>query len=86
MTSVGWRSGVHWIAGDGRAFDRLRDRAGEDRLRRSGHVLEQDVTLCGERREDERDLLALAEDDPPDVAEQAIGDRLAPLADHVRQP
>ena len=53
-----------------RPLDRARDRAGEDRLRRSGHVLEQDVTAAEERREHELDLLRLAEDDGLDIREQ----------------
>ena len=47
-------------AGELHAFDRARDRACEDRLRRSGHVLEQHVPLTGERRDDEADLGVLA--------------------------
>ena len=41
-----------------------------------GHVLEQHVPAARERREDERDLLVLAEDDPLDVLHQPVGDRL----------
>ena len=69
---------------DGGALDRLRDRPREHGLRRPRDVLEQDVPLRRERREDERDLLPLAEHDPLDVAEEAVGDGLASLADHVR--
>ena len=35
------------------------------------------MALGGERREDERDLLALAEDDALDVREQAVPDEAA---------
>ena len=56
------------------AADRLRERAREDRLRRSRHVLEQDVPAARERREHERDLLVLAEDDPLDVRDQPVRD------------
>jgi hypothetical protein len=59
-----------------RAVDRLRDRAREDRLRRAGHVLEQDVTAARERGEDERDLVVLAEHDAFDVPAQPFRDRL----------
>ena len=60
-------------AREARAVDRLRERAGEDRLRRAGHVLEQNVAAGDERGEDERDLLVLADDDALDVFEQAAG-------------
>ena len=50
-----------------------RDRAGEDRLRGAGDVLEQDVAAGDERRDDERDLLGLADDDALDVREEAAG-------------
>ena len=57
-------------AGGVRALDRLRDRAGEHRLRGARHVLEQRVAAAHERRDDELDLLALAVDDGLDVVEQ----------------
>ena len=76
MTSVGCRSGVHWMRANARAVDRLRDRAREDRLRGAGHVLEQHVAAARERREDERDLVVLAEDDALDVPAQPRRDRL----------
>ncbi len=76
-------------ARDRRPFDRLGDRAGEHRLRRPRHVLEQHVALAGERREHERDLVVLAVHDRLDVAEHPAGElgcpgergrpRLAPL-------
>ncbi len=58
---------------EARALDRLRDRARQNRLCRARHVLEQHVPVGGHRREHERDLLVLAEDDPLDVGEQAVG-------------
>ena len=70
MTSVGCRSGVHWIRADRDALDAAADRAGEHRLRRAGHVLEQHVAAAQQRGEDELDLLALAVDDRLDVVEQ----------------
>ena len=42
------------------------------------------MPLRRECREDERDLLPLAEHDTLDVAEKAVGNGLAALADHVR--
>ena len=68
--SVGCRSGVHWIRANVDAVDRLRDRARQDRLRRSGHVLEQHVPAGDQRRQDQRDLIVLADDDPFDVRKQ----------------
>ena len=55
-----------------RALDRLGDRAREDCLGRSGHVLEEHVVPAEERGEDEPDLLVLADDDALDVREQAV--------------
>ena len=85
MTSVGCRSGVHWIARRRRALDRLRDRAREHRLGRSGHVLEEHVAAARERGEDELDLAPLAVDDRLDVGEEAVRDagcrgRAAPVS------
>ncbi len=74
VTSVGWRSGVHWIREIVDAVDAAADRAGEHRLRRAGHVLEQHVAAAHQRGEDELDLLALAVDDRLDVVEQARRD------------
>jgi hypothetical protein len=55
-----------------RLLDGLRDCAREDRLGGSGHVLEQDVALADQRREDEPDLLALAPDRDLYVVEKAL--------------
>ena len=57
-----------------RALDRGRDGAREHRLRRAGNVLEEHVTLAGERGEDERDLGAFAADDLLDAGVQPGGD------------
>jgi hypothetical protein len=65
----------------GRAVDRLRDRTREHRLRRSGHVFEEDVPAAHQRREHELDLCALAVDDELDVVEEAVGKR-----DRAREP
>ena len=46
---------MHWIRASSRPRS-LRDRAGEHRLGRARHVLEQHVAAAGERGEDERDL------------------------------
>src|SRR6202035_4707221 len=60
--------------------DRLRQSAGENCLRRAGDVLEQHVPARDKGRDDERDLVRLADDDPLDV-----GDETAPrLGDSVR--
>ena len=47
MTSVGCRSGVHWMREACAPLDRLGDRAREHGLGRSGHVLEQHVAAAG---------------------------------------
>ena len=57
-----------------RALDRGRDGTREHRLRRAGNVLEEHVTLAGERGEDERDLGAFAADDLLDAGVQPGGD------------
>ena len=83
----------HGEAGDvgglqiGRALDPLWDRAldapgdcpGENGLGRSGNVLEEDVAIACERRQDELDLVALAVDDGLDVVDEPIGDRARAL-------
>ena len=76
VTSVGCRSGVHWIREETRALDRLRDRPGEHRLRRARHVLEQHVASADEGGDDERDLVALAVHDRLDVVEQPARNRV----------
>ena len=63
---------MHWMRAKLAPLDRLRDRAREDRLRGPRHVLEQDVTAARERREHERDLVVLAEDDLLDVGDQPV--------------
>ena len=71
----------------GRALDPLRDRAldapgdrpGENGLGGSGNVLEQDVAVARECRQDELDLVALAVDDGLDVVDEPIGDRARAL-------
>ena len=74
MTSVGCRSGVHWIR-DGATPSMLPAIARASTvLAVPGDVLEQHVPAAHERREDELDLLALAVDDRLDVVEQAGGD------------
>src|SRR5919108_1573536 len=55
------------------AGDRLCDRAREDGLRGSRHILEQDVALAGDGGEHELDLVALASNRELDVVEQAPG-------------
>ena len=70
VASVGCRSGVHWMRENSMSLDAGRDRPGEDRLRRAGHVLEQDVPAGDEGRQDEADLLALAVDDRLEVVDQ----------------
>jgi len=54
------------------AFDRLRDRPRQNRLRGSRDVLEQDVATADERRQHELDPIALAVDDGLDVVEEAL--------------
>ena len=71
-------------APDGRAVDRAGERPREDRLRRAGHVLEQDVPARGERREDELDPIGLAAHDRLDVVAQAFRGRGRPLEALVR--
>ena len=58
------------------ALDAQRDRAGEDRLRRPGHVLEQHVPTADERGEDEPDLVGLAVDDGLQVLHEPSDDIL----------
>ena len=65
-----------------RTLDGLRNRARENRLRRARHVLEEHMPAGCQRREHERDLLVLAEDDLLDVAEQPIGGGRRPVAGH----
>ena len=65
------RGALH--AGRRRSLDRARDRPGEDRLRRPGHVLEKDMTPAEERCEDELDLLRLPADDRLDVRDESTG-------------
>ena len=74
VTSVGWRSGVHWIRDGTDALDAAADRAREHGLRGAGDVLEQHVAAAHERGQDELDLVALAVDDRLDVVEQARRD------------
>ena len=57
-----------------RALDRLRDGAREHRLRRARDVLEEDVPVARERRQNEADLVALAVHDRLDVREQPVCD------------
>ena len=73
MTSVGCRSGVHWILETVAPSIEPRERPRQDRLGGPGHVLEQHVPFAGERREHERDLVVLAVHDRLDVAEQRCG-------------
>ena len=56
------------------ALDAPRDRPGEDGLGRARHVLEQDVTVAREGRQDELDLVALPVDDRLDVVHEPVGD------------
>ncbi len=65
---------MHWIREATGALDAAGERAGEDRLRRAGDVLEQDMALAGERREHESDLIGLADHDRLDVRAQPRGD------------
>ena len=74
MTSVGCRSGVHWMRDETAPSIDCAIDAREHGLRGSRHVLEQRVTAAEERRDDERDLLALAVHDRLDVVEQATAD------------
>ena len=71
-------------APDGGAVDRAGERPCEDRLRRAGHVLEEDVPARGERRQDEIDPIGLAAHDRLDVVAQAFGGRGRPLEALVR--
>ena len=48
VTSVGWRSGVHWIRENTAPVDAACDRARENGLRRSRDVLEQNVAAADE--------------------------------------
>ncbi len=73
VTSVGWRSGVHWMRVECAPLDRAGDRAREHRLRRAGDVLEQRVAAAHERGDDELDLLPLAVHDRLDVVEEPLG-------------
>ncbi len=57
-----------------RALDALRERPREDGLRRSGHVLQQDMSPTGQGGEDEPDLLLLAAHDEVDVLQQLVRD------------
>ena len=57
-------------AREGSVLDAARDRACEDGLAGSGHVLEQDVSAAGERGQDELQLLALAAQDGLDPGSQ----------------
>ena len=70
MTSVGCRSGVHWMREKVAPSTLPAIARGEHRLRRSGHVLEQHVPAADECGEDELDLLRLAANDRLDVREQ----------------
>ena len=76
MTSVGCRSGVHWIRAN--VVPAIVCAIARARIVFAvpGHVLEQHVPAARERREDERDLLVLAEDDALDVPAQPLRDRL----------
>ena len=69
----------------GRAVDRAGERPGEHRLRGPGHVLEQDVPLAGEGREDEPDLLVLAFDDGGHVGHHASRGRGGALERRVQR-
>jgi hypothetical protein len=71
--------------GDGRALDRLSDRTRKDRLRRARNVFEENVSLCGERREHERDLLMLTEHHTLDVRQQALRAGRQAFAQHFGQ-
>ena len=73
MTSVGCRSGVHWMRPVvAPTIVRAKD-AGEDGLRGAGNVLEQYVPATRHRREDELDLVGLAVDDRLDVRDEVGG-------------
>src|SRR5581483_9931431 len=75
VTSVGWRSGVHWMR---EAWAPLIEPAiaREHGLRRAGDVLQEHVPAAHERGHDELDLLPLPVHDGLDVVEQAFGDRV----------
>ena len=64
---------MHWIRENDGLVHAARDRPGEDRLRGSGNVLEQDVPSGYEPRQHEPDLLALAVDDDLQVVDQPPG-------------
>ena len=84
VTSVGWRSGVHWM----RPTVAPSIEPASERARMvfavPGHVLEQDVPARGERREDEVDPIGLAAHDRLDVVAQAFRGRGRPLEALVR--
>ena len=73
MTSVGWRSGVHWIARRVAPSIERGDRAGEHGLGGAGHVLEQNVAAAEERAQDELIWLRLPSTTQLDVVEQPLG-------------
>ncbi len=75
VTSVGCRSGVHWMRLDARAVDRAGERPRQHRLGRARDVLEQHVPATRERGDDDADLLALADHDRLDVLHETIDDR-----------
>ncbi len=70
VTSVGCRSGVHWILETVAPSIEPPSARARTVLAVPGHVLEEDVPFAGERREHEGDLVVLAVHDRLDVAEQ----------------
>ena len=59
MTSVGCRSGVHWMRENVALVDRCGDRARKHGLRRPGHVLEQHMAARDQCGEHETNLVGL---------------------------
>ena len=73
VTSVGCRSGVHWMREKVAPSIAAGDRAREDGLRGPGDVLEQHVAAADERGQHELDLLGLAVHDRLDVRKEPVG-------------
>ena len=72
VTSDGIRSGVNWMREKSSEVD-LRERARHQRLRQPGVVLDQHVPVGEQPEQQQLERVALADDGPLDLVEDAVG-------------